>query len=144
MRIKYKIIESEEELEKSRKLRHRVFVEEQGVVEDLERDLLDDKSIHVIAILNQKVIGTGRLTLQSDKAKISRVAVEKIYRGEGIGKKIMDKLEKIAKTKNVKEIYLSSNLQSIQFYCGIGYVEVGKTFIECGVECQKMVKKVIS
>ena len=140
MDIRYKLIENEEELEESRRLRYKVFVEEQNIPEDLERDHRDGTSIHVIALLGNKMVGTGRITI-NDKAKISRLAVEKSYRRHGIGKKIVYELEKVARKNHVKEITLSSNFQSIPFYRTCGYKEMGTPFIECGVEVQKMVKQ---
>lgn len=116
MDIHYRIIDRKKELEKSRELRYSVFVKEQCVPEDLERDNLDDMSIHVIPAHNETTVGTGRITICNGEAKIARLAVEKAYRRQGIGRKIMQELENIAGMNNATKIHLSSNFQSVSFY----------------------------
>ncbi|KYK36991.1 MAG: GNAT family N-acetyltransferase [Theionarchaea archaeon] len=71
MDIHYRIIDRKKELEKSRELRYSVFVKEQCVPEDLERDNFDDMSIHVIPAHNETTVGTGRITICNGKAKNS-------------------------------------------------------------------------
>ena len=115
MNIQYKFIENEEELEKSRILRYKVFVEEQNIPKDLERDNVDSTSHHVIAVHGSTIVGTGRITIDGE-AKISRLAVENSYRNHGIGRKIMQELENIAGMNNATKIHLSSNFQSVSFY----------------------------
>ncbi|MBU7014295.1 MAG: GNAT family N-acetyltransferase [Theionarchaea archaeon] len=136
----YKVIEDRRELGASRFLRYKVFVEEQKVPECLEKDRLDDGSIHVIACRGRRVIGTGRITAAHGNAKISRLAVERKERGKGLGRGIMLELESIAKRKGVKKIILSSNFQSIPFYEKLGYRKRGSPFVECGGEVQGMTK----
>lgn len=142
MNIHYRRITKKEELEESKKLRFRVFIQEQHIPEDLERDELDAKSMHVTAIVDGRIVGTGRITLKGDTATISRIAVEKNYRRMGIGTHIMQELEDIAKHKQVKTVTLSSNFQSISFYQTLAYTKKGAPFIECGGEVQKMVKMI--
>ncbi|MGD2249284.1 MAG: GNAT family N-acetyltransferase [Candidatus Methanofastidiosia archaeon] len=140
MDIQYKCIETKEELKASRKLRHTIFVQEQNIPEELEKDTLDAQSTHVIAVHNDTIVATGRITIQKTTAKISRVAVHVLYRRQKIGTHIITLLEKIAFKKNVQLIHLSSNIQSIPFYQTLGYNPVGDPFIECGDTAQKMVK----
>lgn len=106
--IHYKIIDRKKELEKSRELRYIIFVEEQHVPEDLERDNLDGMSIHVIAAHGKTTVGTGRITICNGKAKIARLAVEKAHRRQGIGRKIMQELERIAGMNNATKIHLDT------------------------------------
>ena len=142
MNIHYRRITRNEELEESQKLRNRVFTQEQHIPEDMERDELDAKSIHVIAAVDGHIVGTGRITFNGDTATISRVAVEKNYRRLGIGTRIIQELEDIAKHKQVKTVTLSSNFQSIPFYQTLAYTKKGAPFIECGDDVQKMVRKI--
>ncbi|MGC1120816.1 MAG: GNAT family N-acetyltransferase [Candidatus Methanofastidiosia archaeon] len=140
MHIRYKIIDDRRELEASKNLRYEVFVKEQEIPEDLEKDELDGKSIHVAACKGKRIVGTGRITFSHGSGKISRLAVEKRERGKGVGRGIMLELENIAKRKGVKKIKLSSNFQSIPFYKELGYSESGNPFVECGGEVQEMTK----
>lgn len=55
--------------------------------------------------------------------KIYDVAVNKDYRRQGIGKKLMRKVEKYAKEHNIGEIYFSTKKKSVaeKFYYELGY-----------------------
>ena len=54
---------TEQDMAGLRALRLKVFVEEQGVPEELELDALDGIAIHAIAMAGHEVVGTGRLVL---------------------------------------------------------------------------------
>ena len=79
------------------KLRHEVFVIEQNVPVELEIDEFDEKAIHIIAIIGNKIMGTLRILKLEDHIKIGRVAVKKPMRGLGIGTKMMEKAMSHAK-----------------------------------------------
>ncbi|MCW2499988.1 MAG: conserved hypothetical acetyltransferase, partial [Frankiales bacterium] len=59
-------------------LRHEVFVVGQGVPAELERDERDAVSDHAVALLDEQVVGTGRLL---PDGTIGRMAVAAAARG---------------------------------------------------------------
>lgn len=67
-------------------IRYRVFVEEQKIFRESDIDKLDRRSIYLYAKVDNKIIGTVRLTKLKEGLWLgSRLAVEKKYRkGAGI------------------------------------------------------------
>src|SRR5436309_2103412 len=73
-----------------RRIRHDVFVREQGVPETLECDGCDADCRHVVANDEKgAAIGCGRLL---PDGSIGRLAVERAWRGRGIGSSILSRL----------------------------------------------------
>ncbi len=75
------IARTEDEIKKCLTIRHRVFVEEQGLFKNSDIDKLDTRSIYLYAKTNDSIIGTVRLTpLPHNLWFGSRLAIEKRYR----------------------------------------------------------------
>ena len=81
-------------------IRCTVFVDEQKVPEEKERDDWDAKSRHVLLTVDENPVGTGRLL---PDGHIGRVAVLKNYRGLGLGKALMEKLIDLARENNFRK-----------------------------------------
>ncbi len=125
-------------------IRKSVFQEEQGVHPALEFDGKDDISEHLIAYLNQKVVGTTRIRYLDDKtAKIERLAVLSTARGQGIGKKIMIKALEVIANKNIPEVVIHAQEYVKVLYQKLDFVEEGEKFEEAGITHVKMIKKIL-
>ena len=61
-------------------VRRTVFQDEQGVPPELEFDDDDERAVHVIAEADGTVVGTGRVVVHTDHAKIGRMAVLPAWR----------------------------------------------------------------
>ena len=120
------------------KIRYKVFVDEQNVPEELEIDGFDDDAVHVLVMLDDKTIGTGRIL--SD-GHIGRVAVLKQYRGQGVGKLIMKKLIESAKDNQLESLWLSSQWYARGFYIDLNFECIGEKFEEAGIDHIKMIRK---
>lgn len=75
-----------------------------------------------------KMIGYGGIRLMHDIADITNVAVHPDYRGEGIGRKLLELLIRIAKEKNMTAITLEvreSNQPAQRLYSSAGFVHCG-------------------
>jgi N-acetylglutamate synthase-like GNAT family acetyltransferase len=84
---------------------------------------------------NKKIIGMGRL----EKSKIATVYFDpKFHRKRG-GTLIMSHLEKLARKKKLKRIYLESLLQSTGFYKKLGFKK--KKFQTKPIRSWKMEKR---
>ncbi len=71
-------------------IRKSVFIEEQKVPLEIERDEIDDVSWHILLLNGETPVATGRLFLIEDsKYGIGRVAVTQESRSKGIGNQIM-------------------------------------------------------
>ncbi len=117
------------------KLRVAVFVQEQGISQDLEWDGQDDSAHHVVAsnFLGQPV-GTARLTEQAAKVgRIGRMAVHRALRGTGIGTALLQELVNMAKRRGDVEIMLHAQCSAEGFYRGQGFIGWGDPFEEAGI-----------
>jgi len=114
-----------------RAIRAKVFIEEQGVPQELEWDGLDEHSYHVMALAADGTpIGTGRL-LQD--GHIGRVAVLKEWRGKGVGGALLDLLLVVANKMGYEEVKLNAQVRVLDFYLRRGFVHQGQEFMEAGI-----------
>lgn len=116
-------------------VRRRVFVEEQRVPMELEIDEYEDEATHFVAYIDGEPVGTARLRWKDHlTAKAERVAVMKPYRGNGIGKLLMQALEEEARRKNATSIQLHAQIQAQRFYERLGYKAYGDLFFDADIE----------
>ena len=86
------------------------------------KDKFEESAYHLIGIKDKKIIACGRLHFNNkDEAQIRYMAVSKDLQGFGIGKQILDLLEKNAKKNNAKRIILNARDHAIGFYKISGY-----------------------
>ena len=116
-------------------VRRTVFVVEQGVPVELEWDEWDERSMHAIATLDDKVVGTGRLLPADDRGtvRIGRMAVMQEFRGQGIGAAILAALLACAREQRAREALLHAQSYVAAFYRGFGFIERGDEFLEAGI-----------
>jgi predicted GNAT family N-acyltransferase len=118
-------------------IRLAVFVEEQHVPIDEERDEYDETALHYLATLDGKPVGTARVLLKDSTAKITRVAVLRKARGQGIGEALMRHIESALA---VRRFALGAQLHALPFYERLGYVAEGEVFMEAGIPHRHMAK----
>ena len=139
-----KAAESRRELEGAYALRHQVFVQEQHVPPELERDDLDSEAFHAVALNGNTVVGTGRLVLHSaDDGAIGRMAIHAAFRRQSLGGRVLWFLEREATARGLKRITLHAQLYVKEFYTRHGYREEGKPFMEAGIRHIQMSKKLL-
>ena len=114
-------------------LRHEVFVVEQAVAPELERDEFDPVAIHVVALRREDVVATLRIVRSGETARIGRMAVRAADRRRGIGSRLMHTAETVAAQTGVKEIVLHAQRTAEAFYSRLGYRAEGETFEEAGI-----------
>ena len=111
-------------------IRYPVFVLEQQVPETIEQDAYDAVSSHVIAVLEDVDVGTGRL---APNGHLGRVAVLKEHRNRGVGRAIMQALIQVARDQSFPGVELSSQMHALGFYQGLGFEVSGEPFMEAGI-----------
>lgn len=122
--------------ERLRAIRRTVFIEEQGVPEELEWDGLDEHCRHALALAPGDVpIGTGRLT---PDARIGRMAVTREWRGRGVGSAILQALLKEAQAAGCVLVELHAQVHALQFYGRHGFTARGPEFLEAGIPHRAM------
>lgn len=102
--------------------------------------IIMERGIRLIGILNEEIVCFGQLTkITSEIGYIEGVVVRTDLERKGIGTKLMNELEKIARKKKFKILYLDvnkGNLKGINFYKKLGYSSSGDS-----IQYLKMEKK---
>jgi predicted GNAT family N-acyltransferase len=125
-------------------LRCRVFVDEQAVPMDEELDGLDDLATHVVVFASgDQAVGTGRMILADQVAKMQRIAVDPGCRGQGIGRLVMDALERLARSQGMRIARLDAQTRVIGFYERLGYFAYGDLHLDADILHRWMDKELI-
>ena len=153
--MRVELVRTPEQLEQAMRVRLAVFVEEQGVSPDAERDALDDdpRTVHAVAYADDgEVLGTGRLlaphtdsshgehahgTMDPATPHIGRLAVSAHARGTGTGRALMERLEAEAVVRHGAggrvRVELSAQDQAMPFYALLGYRARGEAYLDEGI-----------
>ena len=117
-------------------IRRRVFIAEQSVPEALEWDGLDETALHVLARGRMhQPIGCARLL---PGGKIGRMAVLPEWRGQGVGRSMLNALLQLARQQGLSEIKLSAQVAAIPFYQKAGFMVCGDCYLDAGIPHQDM------
>lgn len=92
-----------------------------------EKDGYDESADHVTARdPDGRLLGVGRLHMNSkEEAQIRFMVVEEEYRGFGVGRAIINKLEEFARARGATRIVLNARNSVLGFYQRCGYSVVG-------------------
>jgi predicted GNAT family N-acyltransferase len=139
-------IRTEQELHQAFQIRVEVFVEEQQVPKDVELDEYDvspQAARHILVMIDGQAAATGRwIKYKPDTAKMQRIAVRQLFRGLGLGRKLMEALEEWAREEGFAYSLLDAQCQAEPFYAKLGYVTVSsETFLDAGIPHVRMKKK---
>lgn len=136
------LAKSNEEIESCFKIHSQVFVGEQNVPQDMERDEYDRVALHFLLFVANIAIGTARVVLLEDgnTAKIGGVAVLQSHRGFGLGNQLMHAIEKAPELSKCKRLILQAQTHALNFYKQLGYIEEGPEFLDAGIPHREMNK----
>ena len=119
-------------------LRRTVFIEEQGVSEELEVDGLDGEAVHLLAVLDGRPVGTARILVHPAYGKIGRVCVLGEMRGRGIGATLIRAAVEELRVRGVPQAKLGSQVHAVPFYEGLGFVAEGPVYDDAGIPHRDM------
>ncbi|WP_101067534.1 GNAT family N-acetyltransferase [Roseovarius salinarum] len=120
-------------------LRRRVFIEEQGVSPDEERDGRDDAAHHLLATLDGRPVGCARILIKGDTGKIGRVCVLPEHRGTGLGAALIRAcLDHLRKLGGVSRAALGAQTHALAFYENLGFTAHGPVFDDAGIPHRAM------
>ncbi|MHB1843783.1 MAG: GNAT family N-acetyltransferase [Deltaproteobacteria bacterium] len=130
-------------------IREVVFIEEQAVPQDIERDDQDETAFHVLAMQGGHAVGTGRLVAGQEPptgergkwGRVGRMAVLASHRKGGVGRLVLQALEAHARKLELAGIVLHAQVMSKGFYEREGYEPFGAVFEEAGMPHVKMSKR---
>jgi predicted GNAT family N-acyltransferase len=131
--IDVRVASSSSEVDEALELRRRVFVGQQGVTLEADRDGLDPMALHVVAVDGGRVIGTCRLVFDGNLARLGRMAVEDDVRGRGIGAALLERAELEARAAGSERIRLHAQLAARALYERGGFEVQGQEFLEEGI-----------
>ncbi|WP_369408901.1 ribosomal protein S18-alanine N-acetyltransferase [endosymbiont of Lamellibrachia barhami] len=78
--------------------------------------------------LNERIIGYGVMSVVLDECHLLNICVHPEYQGLGLGRKIADRLLKLARQRGADTAFLEvriSNRSALKLYERIGFCEVG-------------------
>jgi predicted GNAT family N-acyltransferase len=117
-------------------VRDTVFVREQGVPLDMERDEFDAVSRHVLARgPSGEPIGTGRLL---PDGHVGRMSVLPEWRGKGVGTALLSHLIEAARQQRMNRLVLNAQTSARDFYSHFDFQAEGDEFIEAGIPHVRM------
>jgi predicted GNAT family N-acyltransferase len=140
--LTFRAAKTTQDIEACFRIREEVFVIEQRVPLDLERDEHDGAALHFMALADGQPVGTARAVLKDNgtSAKIGRVAVRRSNRGFGIGKLLISAIEEAADLAHVRNFLLDAQTHALQFYERLGYVAYEEEFMDAGIPHRHMKK----
>lgn len=107
-----------------------------------EELLLENDQVHIVAILNEKLVACLSLVKVSDSTlKMRQVAVNTELQGQRIGAKLVAFSETWAKENGYHEMVLHAREAASKFYTKLKYNVVGDTFLEVGLPHYEMKKR---
>ncbi|WP_277302380.1 GNAT family N-acetyltransferase [Veillonella caviae] len=115
-----------------KQIREDVFMKEQGFEDEF--DAIDETAKFVLLSIDGKAVGTCRYFPgeEPSDAHIGRMAVRKLYRGQGLGAKIMLAAENGIRRDGFRSCSLSAQVQARPFYETLGYVAEGEEYLDEG------------
>jgi predicted GNAT family N-acyltransferase len=137
------------------RLRELVFIGEQGISEEVERDGLDDLAWHLVAWDGEEPVGTARVLgldaehklvrpEQAAVAKIGRMAVLPSKRRLGIGRQLLDASLELARRHGIARAELSAQEYVVPFYERAGFRAEGARYEEAGIPHRRMSRPLLA
>ncbi len=124
-------------------LRYKILLEPLGLkfLDSFRNKEANYLHIGCVEQLDDKLVGGLILApLDNENIRLMQVAVDTVYRGEGIGRELVKYAEKRAKEAGYSKIIMHAMLSVVGFYEKLGYHAEGDVFDEQGITFLKMVK----
>ncbi|EHK2473356.1 TPA: GNAT family N-acetyltransferase [Listeria monocytogenes] len=125
------------------KIRNDVFVVEQRVDPTLEWDEFDEIDSVVMFVdyaEDGTPLATGRFREKDGYGKVERICTQKVARGTGSGRRIMEAIESEAKSRGLTNLKLGAQVTAIPFYEKLGYETCSGLYLDAGIEHKDMKK----
>ena len=110
------LVTTQKELREAYHIRHEIFVKEQKLFLNSDRDACDARAIHIVAVLHDEVVGTVRV--YEDHSGVwfgSRLAVRKPFRGR-VGGLLIQKAIETVQEREAKQFFAYVQLHTVSFF----------------------------
>ncbi|MFK7814854.1 MAG: GNAT family N-acetyltransferase [Gammaproteobacteria bacterium] len=115
-----------------------------GLERGSEQDALEHSAYHLAAFINEIIIAVGRLQLEiNNTARIRYMAVDNAFRKQGVGSRMLNELEKYARTKHIEGCWLYARETAAPFYSKNHYIISGEAVSELKTPHLRMQKNLI-
>lgn len=111
-----------------------------------ERDEFDEYAHHRMMVDSQgKLVAVGRLYVSGDEAQIRFMAVDADNRDHGLGTRMVQALEQVARQQGVRRLVMNAREEAVSFYSRCGFTVVGEGPISFGkIPHRQMIKALTS
>ena len=99
--------------------------------------------LHVGCVENstdELIGGLILVPIDNEEIRVMQVAIDTIHQGEGIGKKLVEHAENIAREIGYEKLVMHAMLSVVGFYEKLGFKQEGDLFEEKGISFIRMVK----
>ena len=135
-------VKTPDELKQAQAIRVKILETEQGFPHDVNIDGRDESADHVLVRDGEVPVATARLTvLAPGEGKIARIVVLPSHRGLGLGKKLIRRLEVVAKQRGLHTVHLEPHVHLVPFFRALGYESVTEPVTVGQHRLQGMVKR---
>jgi ribosomal protein S18 acetylase RimI-like enzyme len=125
-------------------LRFRVLREPLGHTRDDVRFAFENESLHLVAIDGGKVVGCVLFAADQERGgRLFQMAIDPWLQGQGLGRKLVQKLELELRQRNVERVQLHARDGAVAFYKRLGFRCVGEPFTEIGIGHRVMEKELV-
>ena len=134
-------IRDRSELDAALALREEVFIVEQGVTPEGDRDGRDEEAIQLVAEGEDgAIVGTCRVLVEGAVGRFGRLAVRASHRRRGIAAALLAEAEREARAAGARRMRLHAQTDALRLYENAGYAAEGEPFMEEGLEHLTMEK----
>jgi putative N-acetyltransferase (TIGR04045 family) len=128
------------ELEGYHRLRREVFVDEQHLFEEDDRDGHDAGGLHLVALSGDEVVGVVRCYRKQGGTWFGgRLAVAPSHRTGTVGARLVRRaVEEMERRPEVRRFYATVQAQNERFFIRLGWITRGRPFVLAGHEHRLM------
>ena len=124
-------------------LRDAVFIGEQGVTAEGDRDGRDEEAVQLVAVDGDEVVGTARVLVDGERARFGRLCVRADHRRRGLGAQLLAAAEAAAREAGCASMGLHAQTDALGLYEAAGYTPYGERFMEEGIEHLGMERRLV-
>lgn len=125
--IKVGIARTNKEIDAHFYIREQVFVDEQRIFKESDKDKFDEKAIPLICEVNNNIVGTVRVfPLMNNTWMGGRLSILKEFRDNSVGTLLVTEAAKIVKKQGCTKFLAYIQPQNVEFFQKLGWKLTGK------------------